>query len=145
MNNNFFVFDTINTSEKLNAFHQIADVVSKYFSIPTRQIVSSMLTREKIASTALAEGIALPHIILDINFDPMIFVFIDKTPILNWKDETNQNIKVLICYTLPNYIQPKDTNVYKLKSFSIRLSDDDFIEKIGNCNDIRELEKVILS
>ncbi|MBE5059090.1 PTS sugar transporter subunit IIA [Lactobacillus crispatus] len=143
MLSSLFKYFEIDAITQMSAFKQMALLASKELSIEANKILNSLQEREKVANTALIEGIALPHIIIDKIDKPKIFVFLDKHNIEDWQDLNNESIRILICYILPARVTYTDTSVRVLRKFSVKLADDQFIDRISSCRTISDLRDTI--
>lgn len=144
MQKDIFLFHVINSDNKLGAFQQISRIIGNFLNIPHLEVFKSLLEREKIADTSLVNGICLPHAVLNATFSPLVFIFLDRKKIIDWKDLENKNIKILICYVLSISERKESPAITKIKLFSKKLANDQFIAKIGGCQNIDELKKIVL-
>lgn len=55
------IFTSIKTSNQKNLFEHISDVMSGISPLSSSAISEALFTREKIASTAMGMGVAIPH------------------------------------------------------------------------------------
>ena len=71
-------FDAVS---KKSLIEQLSLLFSPYTNTPTDQIFDAFFDREKLGSTAIGQGVAIPHIRTTLFIKPLLAVLILKTPI----------------------------------------------------------------
>ncbi len=125
---------------KRQAFEVISDALSATESgLDSNTITQLLLQRERLGSTYVGNGIAIPHIKLAQLHEPSFMLLNLKSPIIC--DELNEKVDLFLGLFIPNtendeYLQLLDELVNELKNTESR-------KKIRHCNTPQELEEFL--
>lgn len=133
----------LNVPTKLQAFKKISEKVAAQLSCDPHEVYESMCNREKLADTALIEGIAVPHIILDSFFSPQLLIFELKNNLSDWQCLDESHVKSLICLLCPKNVDADDPNFSKIKQFFIKLADEQIDQEIAKAKTAQEIINIL--
>ena len=125
---------------KRQAFEAIADaLVATEPGLESSNITQLLLQRERLGSTYVGNGIAIPHIKLAQLHEPSFMLLHLKSPIIC--DELNEKADLFLGFLIPDtendeYLQLLDELVNELKNPESQ-------KKIRHCNNPQELEEFL--
>ena len=87
-------------SSKKIALEKISEIASKKLSIPANILFNRFIEREKIGSTGIGAGIAIPHIKID-NDLPATAVFFQCKNLIDYSSLDGNKVDLLIALLVP--------------------------------------------
>lgn len=125
------------------AFQIIADIVASKMEVSKVTVLKSLLTREKIANTALVKGIAIPHIILELDFTPWLLIIRSQTLVIDWDCLDDSKVNTLICLIVPRIIKKSNKSFKKIIQIIDKLADDNVIAEINKAESAAEIVQIL--
>ena len=125
------------------AFQIIADIVASKMEVSKVTVLKSLLTREKIANTALVKGIAIPHIILELDFTPWLLIIKSQTLVTDWNCLDDSKVNTLICLIVPRIIKKSNKSFKKIIQIIDKLADDNVIAEINKAESATEIVQIL--
>ena len=133
------IFQTISKSSflfikdpksKKDIFSQMANEAHLSHKINKNQLLNSLIKREKIGSTSVGNGIAIPHISINSLLSPKFIVCILSKGI-NFDSVDNINVDIIFLLLLPE--NPRKENLQTLASVSRLLRNSELTNKLRGC------------
>ena len=125
------------------AFQIIADIVASKMEVSKVTVLKSLLTREKIANTALVKGIAIPHVILELDFTPWLLIIRSQTLVIDWDCLDDSKVNTLICLIVPRIIKKSNKSFKKIIQIIDKLADDNVIAEINKAESATEIVQIL--
>ena len=125
------------------AFQIIADIVASKMEVSKVTVLKSLLTREKIANTALVKGIAIPHIILELDCTPWLLIIRSQTLVIDWDCLDDSKVNTLICLIVPRIIKKSNKSFKKIIQIIDKLADDNVIAEINKAESATEIVQIL--
>ncbi|RLV60271.1 PTS IIA-like nitrogen-regulatory protein PtsN [Parashewanella curva] len=126
---------------KKKVLEMISDLVaSQYPELSSQEIFESLLTREKMGSTGIGNGIAIPHGRLD-NIDTPIAVLIKCEQPIAFEAIDKQPVDILFALLVPS--DQCQQHLSTLSAMAEKLSDKQTLKQLRRINDEQELYEVI--
>ena len=85
---------------KKNIFTEMADEAFLTHNVDKKQLLSSLIKREKIGSTAVGNGIAIPHVTIN-SLDNPLFIVCVLSKGINFDSSDNVNVDIVFLLLLP--------------------------------------------
>ncbi|WP_270262735.1 PTS sugar transporter subunit IIA [Lactobacillus panisapium] len=145
MNASLFRYDNGSVISQKSAFKEVANNVSKIMKIDSKRVIDSIENREKTNSTALIEGLAIPHIILKGNFSPWLYIFKSDKDIADWNCLDDSKVSILICLIVPQPVNQQDDNFKKMHLVINKLAEDDIVSQISKTETARQVVDILRS
>ena len=125
------------------AFQIIADIVASKMEVSKVTVLKSLLTREKIANTVLVKGIAIPHVILELDFTPWLLIIRSQTLVIDWDCLDDSKVNTLICLIVPRIIKKSNKSFKKIIQIIDKLADDNVIAEINKAESAAEIVQIL--
>ena len=125
------------------AFQIIADIVASKMEVSKVTVLKSLLTREKIANTALVKGIAIPHVILELDFTPWLLIIRSQTLVIDWDCLDDSKVNTLICLIVPKIIKKSNKSFKKIIQIIDKLANDNVIAEINKAESATEIVQIL--
>ena len=125
------------------AFQIIADIVASKMEVSKVTVLKSLLTREKIANTALVKGIAIPHVILELDFTPWLLIIRSQTLVIDWDCLDDSKVNTLICLIVPRIVKKSNKSFKKIIQIIDKLADDNVIAEINKAESAAEIVQIL--
>lgn len=136
-------FDLSSTYSKNEVFEVIAEQVGLKTSTEKSIILNSLHQRENLADTALIKGVAIPHIVIDTNKKPQLFIFKLLNPIQDWICLDGTYVDTLISIFCPKNVNGYKKEIIELKKLFITLSNEDIEDKISRTSTSQEIIAIL--
>ena len=133
-----FINAEITSKKKLLEF--IADQVSDQFEITQSMLFCNLLDRERLGSTGLGKGFAVPHARLA-NLKEAVGMFIKLNHPVNFEAPDNQPVDLVFAIIIPE--QSTDQHLQILSALARVFSQAEVCEAIRNSNASEEVVKLI--
>ena len=127
-------------SSKKRVFEQAGMLFENHLGLARSVVFDSLFAREKLGSTGLGQGIAIPHGRIKGLKSPMAAVFQLDQPI-GFDAPDEQLVNLLIFLLVPEASTQKHLEI--LSEIAELLSDASLREKIKTCDDAPELHRII--
>lgn len=134
----------ITQTSKRDALIELAKVLGTAPQIKREEeLVTEILKREDLMSTAIGRGIAIPHVRLSSVTDLVMAVGVCKTPLLDFStvDDKPVNLLIMIAAAYNQHAYYLQT----ISFFSAKLRDPEIREKIVSSNDENEVYNLLTS
>ena len=128
-NSNFVFIDEV-TSKK-NFFATISSKIADLYSINKDILFNSLFKREKLGSTSVGNGIAIPHILIDTLEEPKCIISILSKSI-DFDSSDNSNVDLIFLLLMPK--SNKIEHLQILASVSRLVRDKELTNKLRGCN-----------
>ncbi len=139
LTNNKLVFKSTSTTP-LSIFKDIeSKVISQNNKIRKGAIVEALRTREKQISTALQDGVAIPHGEIEGLKKPMVVV-VKTNANVKWKTLDNSKVRIAIAILVP--VDSSKMHFDILTKLSKKLIDKDFIKQIKTGSIVKTVELI---
>ena len=133
-----FVNATITSKKRLLEF--IADRISEQFQVPQPTLFASLLDRERLGSTGLGKGFAVPHARLA-GIDEAIGMFIKLEDPVNFEAPDKLPVDLVFVIVIPE--QATDQHLQILSALARIFSQADICEAIRDAGSSDDLIKII--
>ena len=134
------VLVNVEVTSKKRAFEEVGLLFEASHGLNRSTITDSLFARERLGSTGLGHGVAIPHGRIKGLKEPMAAVFQLAQPVpFDAPDE--QPVVLLICLLVPEAATQKHLEI--LSEIAELLSDSHLREKIKTCDDAPELHRII--
>ena len=133
-----FINAEITSKKRLLEF--IADQVSSQFEINQTTLFCNLLDRERLGSTGLGKGFAVPHARLA-NLKEAVGMFIKLDHPVNFEAPDNQPVDLVFAIIIPE--QATDQHLQILSALARVFSQAEVCEAIRNANASEEVVKLI--
>jgi PTS system nitrogen regulatory IIA component len=128
---------SVSLSSKKRILEKIASVAStKIPELDHHQLLSSLLEREKMGSTGIGNGIAIPHGRLTDTNDVVAVFLTSKSPIA-FDAIDNRDVDIFIALFVPENCC--DEHLSTLQSIAQLFSDKNTCKQVRKCNDDQKL------
>jgi len=129
------------TSSKKRLLEQICQLAAnKLPDTNADDLLESLLNREKMGSTGIGNGIAIPHGRLD-NTDQAIAVFITTKQAIDFDAIDNKPVDIFICLFVPKNSTQEHLNT--LQSIAKLMSDRKTAKQVRKCVNKQEMFNLI--
>ena len=133
--------DTEVTSKK-KLLELIANIVADKVHLPESLVYSNLLNRERLGSTALGQGIAVPHARIPELDETLACFFRLKQPV-NFDAPDNRPVDLVFTIIIPELATEEHLHI--LSSLARVFSNPEVGDAIRNANDKTEIERIIQS
>lgn len=124
-------------SSKKRILENIARIISECTpSLNSNQLFDNLITREKLGSTGLGQGIAIPHCRLS-DCDSVLGTLIKLEQPVDFDSIDNQPVDILFVLLVPE--QATDEHLQVLATLAERFSDPQFCQRLRAASDSEEL------
>ncbi len=133
-----FINSDISSKKKLLEF--IAGAISEQFDLTQRAIYNNLLDRERLGSTGLGNGFAIPHARLS-NLDSTIGCFIRLRQAVNFEAMDQQPVDLVFCIIIPE--NAADEHLKILSSLAKIFSQNQVRTDIRNASSVDNILHII--
>ena len=134
------IFIDADISSKKRLLEFIANTVATQFSLPQSALFNNLLDRERLGSTGLGKGFAIPHARLA-NLDTTIACFIRLNQPVNFEAPDNQPVDLVFAIIIPE--NATDEHLKILSSLAKIFSQSEICEAIRNAGSGEEVARII--
>ncbi|MEL0639839.1 PTS IIA-like nitrogen regulatory protein PtsN [Pseudoalteromonas aliena] len=110
--------------------------------LPQQDILSALLNREKLGSTGIGRGIAIPHGRMNNVEEPLAVVLVSKTPI-NFDAIDNRPVDIFLALIVPD--GDNQQHLKTLATIADKLNNKEFCKQLRTAKSDAELYQVIVS
>lgn len=133
-----FIDPNISSKKKLLEF--IANSVTEQYGVASATIFNSLLDRERLGSTGLGHGFAVPHARLS-NLDKAIGFFVKLAQPINFDSPDNQPVDLVFCIVIPQHAT--DEHLQILASLAKIFSQPSVCEQIRNAKTTDKVTRIL--
>lgn len=133
--------DTEITSKK-KLLELIANIVADRTKLPESTIYSNLLNRERLGSTGLGQGFAVPHARLN-DLDKTMACFFRLKDAVNFEAPDNQPVDLVFTIIIPE--EATEEHLLILSSLARIFSREEVCDAIRNASDKDEIAQIIQS
>jgi len=137
--NRIFIDAEISSKKRLLEF--IADYAAKELSLPTSKIYNKLLERERLGSTGLGKGIAVPHARLSDLKEPHV-CFLKLKQAINYDAMDKQKVDLIFVLFIPQ--ESTDEHLQILASIAKIFSQKSVTEKIRISQSANDIIQIVL-
>ena len=139
LSENYFLF-LDSPSSKKRVFEQLSQLAEIETNVSSRVILEKLIKREKLGSTAVGKGIAIPHITNDNIEKPIGFMALLSSG-LDFNATDNQPVDIFFLLVAPS--NNGSQHLQALASVSRLLRNSKLISKLRGCNNSQSAFAVI--
>ncbi len=126
---------------KKKGLELVSDLIAaQYPSLSSQEVFESLLAREKVGSTGIGNGIAIPHGKLS-RIEQPIAVLVKCTKPIPFDAIDNQPVDLLFALLVPS--EQCQTHLQTLAAMAEKLSDKQIVKQLRKAQDDAELFRVI--
>ncbi|MCC8378403.1 MULTISPECIES: PTS IIA-like nitrogen regulatory protein PtsN [unclassified Xenorhabdus] len=134
--------NNISCSSKKRALEIISELASKQLNLPESAVFEAILSREKVGTTGIGNGIAIPHGKLETeSSDNAVGVFLHLEQPITFDAIDNQPVDLLFALLVPS--NQCQVHLHSLSLIAKRLSDKNFCRRLRSAQSDEELYKII--
>ncbi|MCK4608594.1 MAG: PTS IIA-like nitrogen regulatory protein PtsN [Gammaproteobacteria bacterium] len=125
----------------------VLDLISKLMAqnladVEYKQILECLISREKLGTTAIGHGIAIPHGRIKDLFEPIAALIHLQKPV-DFDADDNQPVDLLFALLVPE--EAEETHLEILAAIALKLSNKKLRNKLRSAKDSTELYQLICS
>ena len=136
------IFIDTEVSSKKKLLELIANVTADQTRLPESIIYTNLLNRERLGSTGLGQGFAVPHARLP-DLEKTVGCFFRLKQPVNFESPDNLPVDLVFAIIIPQ--EATEEHLLILSSLARIFSDADICEAIRAANSKEEIEKIIQS
>ena len=129
LNPNSFLFIQDPTSKKM-VFDKICNEACEKYNIDKNLLINNLMKREKIGTTTIGNGIAIPHVQNDQISNPLCIVTI-LSESLDFDALDNNPVDLIVFLILPDWSKPENLQILAQVSRLLRKSE--ITDKLRGC------------
>jgi len=133
-----FIDTDITSKKRLLEF--IARTVPAQLNLSQKKLYNNLLDRERLGSTGLGKGFAIPHARLE-NLDTTMACFIRLDQPINFEAPDNQPVDLIFTIIIPENATDEHLNI--LSSLAKIFSRSEICEAIRNADSVDEVARII--
>jgi mannitol/fructose-specific phosphotransferase system IIA component (Ntr-type) len=127
---------------KKDVLDEIISIATTKSSIDSDQLTEAVWKREKMMTTGIGQGLALPHVRMSGFGEPVVIVGVCRNPIKDYKSLDNEPIQLLVFLAASDTDQ--DTYLKLLGSISFKLKNKDMVKRlIEQSNNPKEIYNLL--
>jgi len=135
------IANTISISSKKRALEKLAEIItSKNPDITEEEICESLVSRERLGSTGIGHGVAIPHGRVQTG-GKSIGVFLQLKDAIDFDAIDNKPVDLIFGLLVPK--DSTDEHLQVLAKLASLFSDEDICDKIRQAKDPNEIHKLI--
>ena len=109
--------------------------------LPQQDILNALMSREKLGSTGIGRGIAIPHGRMSGAEEPLALVLVSETPI-NFDAIDNRPVDIFVALIVPD--GDNQQHLKTLATIADKLNNKDFCKQLRSARSDTELYQVIV-
>ena len=138
--------NTLNNAQadsKKSVLELISKLIAKNLTtIPYEQILECLINREKLGSTGIGHGVAIPHGRLK-NLSLPIAAFVHLKQAIDFQADDNQKVDLFFALLVPEQVE--NTHLEILAEIAEKFSHQDFRNQLRQAQDDAELYQLVTS
>lgn len=136
------IFIDVEVSSKKKLLELIANIAADETSLPQSSIYSNLLNRERLGSTGLGQGFAVPHARLG-DLEHTVGCFFRLKQPVNFESPDNRPVDLVFTIIIPQ--EANEEHLLILSSLARIFSNAEICEAIRAASSREEIEKIIQS
>lgn len=132
----------LDAADKQQLFDKVGQLFEKQCSLPATTISESLLEREKLASTGLGHGVAVPHGRIEELKEPTA-AFVRLAPPLAFDSPDGNPVALMIILLIPDNVTQKHLEI--LSEIAEMFSDNDFRDALIYAENPEAVHQMIVS
>ena len=116
-------------SNKKKLFEKIAEVLSDE-DVSLHKVLDGLNAREKMGSTCIGKGVAIPHCKLDIESPRAVLIILDQK--MSYSEHSEADVDIILGLLVP--IEKCDDHIHLLSSIAKLCENDDWLDKLRHLN-----------
>ena len=136
------ILHNLKTSSKKHALQKIADIVARDTNTDERIVMEQLHEREKLGSTGMGSGVAIPHARLQ-SIDQVYTVFVTLDHSIDFDAVDEKPVDIIVALLAPH--DAGADHLQALASISRLLRDQKFCDKIRGAQDEDAIESLLLN
>lgn len=125
------VFSKVSCTSKKSALEKISHIAAEKLNIDAQILFNNLIAREKIGSTGVGSGIAIPHVKIDSNL-PATAVFIQCETAIDYDAYDGNKVDLLYAIFVPE--DRCQEYLVALSEISKKLLDKPFLRQLRNAD-----------
>lgn len=130
------IASNVECTSKKCALEIISRLAAKKLNLDSQVLFNKLIDRERIGSTGIGSGVALPHVKIDKSL-PATGVFLQSTSTIDYDAQDGQKIDIFFALFIPEDQCEKYLNV--LSNMSKTLLNKDFLKQLRHANTSQSL------
>ena len=130
----------VSCTSKKSALEKISHIAAEKLNLKTQDVFDSLIAREKIGSTGVGSGIAIPHIKISSDL-PATAVFLQCKEGIDYDAYDGNKVDVLFAIFVPENLC--DKYLLALSEISQKLLDKKFLRQLRNAENNEELFELL--
>ncbi|WP_354624735.1 PTS IIA-like nitrogen regulatory protein PtsN [Psychromonas sp. MME2] len=136
------VFSKVNCTSKKGALEKISHIAAEKLGIDAQTLFNDLIAREKIGSTGVGSGIAIPHVKIDTSL-PATAVFLQCDTAIDYDAYDGNNVDLLFAIFVPE--DKCQEYLVALSEISKKLLDKPFLRQLRTADSDEALFKLLQS
>jgi len=134
------VLSKVNCTSKKGALEKISHIAAEKLNIDAQIIFNDLIAREKIGSTGVGNGIAIPHVKIPSDL-PATAVFIQCETAIDYDSFDGNNVDILFAIFVPE--DRCDAYLATLSEISKKLLNKPYLRQLRNAEDDQALFELL--
>ena len=136
------VFSQTTCSSKKCALEKISKIAAEKLEMDPQQLFNSLIAREKIGSTGVGLGIAIPHVKIDSSY-PATAIFMQCCDGINYDSYDGNKVDILFAIFVPE--DECEQYLAALSEISKKLLDKTYLRQLRNAENNEQLYELLQS
>ncbi|MCW8994890.1 MAG: PTS sugar transporter subunit IIA [Psychromonas sp.] len=136
------VFSNANCTSKKGALEKISHIAAEKLNIDAQILFDNLIAREKIGSTGVGSGIAIPHVKIDSSL-PAIAVFLHCETAIDYDSYDGNKVDILFAIFVPE--DRCKEYLATLSEISAKLLNKPYLRQLRNAENDQELFQLLQS
>lgn len=134
------VFSQTNCTSKKCALEKISHIAAEKLDMNAQQLFNALIAREKIGSTGVGHGIAIPHVKIDSTY-PATAIFMQCTSGIDYDAYDGNKVDILFAIFVPE--DRCQQYLVALSEISKKLLDKQYLRQLRNADSSENLYKLL--
>ena len=134
------VFNQTDCSSKKCALEKISHIAAEKLNMDAQLLFNELIAREKIGSTGVGHGIAIPHIKIDKAY-PATAIFMQCSSSIDYDSYDGNKVDILFAIFVPE--DRCQQYLVALSEISKKLLDKNYLRQLRNAKDNEELYQLL--
>lgn len=132
----------VQASSKKRVLEVISELAGPELNLSPQDVFEILLTREKMGSTAIGNGVAFPHGKLTSGSQTMVALFLQLEKPLDFEASDNQPVDLLFALLIPE----KQCKIHQeiLSSVAQHLSDKNILRRLRSATNDEQLYQILI-
>lgn len=134
------VFSNVSCTSKKSALEKISHIAGEKLKVDAQTLFTNLIAREKIGSTGVGSGIAIPHVKIDSEL-PATAVFLQCTKAIDYDAYDGNKVDLLFAIFVPE--DRCQQYLVALSEISKKLLDKPFLRQLRNADSDQALFELL--